>query len=385
MKIAYFASLDTLRVRGNTAPFYTLRYLERRAQVRAFLVLEREVSPEEPAGLNRLIFRRSRFLPGLLHINVPAAWMLLRHWPGDNFLVYTYMRVIAPGLIGKLTGRPWVVDFQIPPLEQDMDYSTASGRTERFRLTRFRMRKMLLCFFYRFCDLAVTLNEDIRRILVEEYRIPEDKIHILPMGVDLERFAPSAVEPPWTPFRIIHVGDWGLRLLGVQDVLEAIARLNSGGIPVKLVLAGYSSTEEDNIQKVIDDYGVRDHVEFHGFVPHDRIPSLIATAHLGVSARHDILSQRASSPAKVMEYLAMGKPVIGSDVAAHRRVIRDCWNGLLFQAGCPEDLARKVKHLFERRELYGDMCRHARESVQDMDWKPLLDALYARLRVIMKS
>lgn len=381
MRVLFFTNSDTLDVLAATAPYYTLRYLEQRGNVRVFLEVRNNTKAKvRPTDI---VYRRSRFLPGLIHVNLPAAWALIRHGVGKEDVVYTYDRLAAPGLLAKLRGRAWVVDFQIPPLEQDLEFAAALGNRGASSLRRYRFRKRLLRFFYRYCDLAVTLNEETRQLLTEDYGIPEAKIHVLQMGVDLERFAPSGRALAWSPFRIVHVGSMGIPALGLEDCLKALARLKSEGIVIQMQIAGRITLgSEQSLRNTIEKLNLSDRVEWLGFVPHERIPELLDQAHAGVSARHDIPSLRASSPAKLVEYLAMGKPAVASDTIAHRRLVRDGWNGLLFRAGDSGDLAIKLRQLAGDRDLYGRLSGHARESVEDLSWNKLLGSWFERLQSV---
>lgn len=68
--------------------------------------------------------------------------------------------------------------------------------------------------------------------------------------------------------------------------------------------------------------------------------------------------------------------------AAGRYYIRNGRNGLLFRAGDVGDLAAKLKQLSSDPLLYQELARHARESVNALDWNVLLAGLYDRMKNI---
>jgi glycosyltransferase involved in cell wall biosynthesis len=307
--------------------------------------------------------------------------MLLRHGLGKEVIVYTYDRIVAPGLLAKLSGRSWVVDVRTPPLEQDAEFAALAAQQKPGSRAPGRFRKWLLKSLYRRSDLVVTLSEDLKRFLIDEYGLPEHKIYVLPMGVELTRFTCPRDPPPCVPFRLIYVGSFALRERGVGTALEAVARLKAEGIPIQMVIAGEPGFgSENSVMAAISRLNLHKDVDLRGPVPHQAIPALLSEAHVGLSPMHNILSFRVSSPAKVVEYLAAGKPVVASDLPAHRRLIRDGWNGLLFEPGNPRDLAVKLRSLVEDRSFYFELAGHARESVSALDWNALLPGLFDRMR-----
>jgi glycosyltransferase involved in cell wall biosynthesis len=61
-----------------------------------------------------------------------------------------------------------------------------------------------------------------------------------------------------------------------------------------------------------------------------------------------------------VEAMKFGKPVIGSRAGGTRELIRDGWNGLLYEPGNPEDLAAKISRLSDHRQLLAQMGVNAK-------------------------
>jgi glycosyltransferase involved in cell wall biosynthesis len=64
-----------------------------------------------------------------------------------------------------------------------------------------------------------------------------------------------------------------------------------------------------------------------------------------------IPSVSEGTPLVLVEYLAIGKPVIASDISGNKELIRDKWNGFLFRTGEVNDLVEKIKHALEYRDI----------------------------------
>jgi glycosyltransferase involved in cell wall biosynthesis len=93
------------------------------------------------------------------------------------------------------------------------------------------------------------------------------------------------------------------------------------------------------------------------------------------------VSSRYTSPLKLFEYLAAGRPIVASDLPALREVLRDGINALLVPADDPAALAASLLRLIQDRPLAARLARTAFDDAALYSW----DARAARLESLFRS
>jgi UDP-glucose:(heptosyl)LPS alpha-1,3-glucosyltransferase len=213
-------------------------------------------------------------------------------------------------------------------------------------------------------DRIVALSERNKADVVRLYGVPPARIAVIPNGVDLERFRPSAaaraevrqaLSIPDDSLAVIFVGHEFARK-GLKVVLEALRRCRGTSERLFAIVAGTDSTaalEREFADMAVD---IR-------FVGHRLdIERYYAAADVFVlPASFDI------SPLVGLEALASGLPILMTDVGGVGEYLQDGGNGWFIRAD-PEDLAEKLVRLDRDRETLRAMSRAARESVADRGW-----------------
>jgi glycosyltransferase involved in cell wall biosynthesis len=180
---------------------------------------------------------------------------------------------------------------------------------------------------------------------------PEARIEPVPMGVDPGRFgkhlataAARRVMGDGHP-QILFVGRFS-KSKGISDLVRAMPTIAARIPTVRLALVGFGPDEE-RIRATIAAEGVDDLVTIVGRVSREEIPSHLASADLVVlpSIRIEGLG------VVLLEALASGTPVIGSEVGGIPDIIEDGVTGLLCQSQNPPDIAAKCLRMIEDEEL----------------------------------
>lgn len=196
-------------------------------------------------------------------------------------------------------------------------------------------------------DKVVVTTDDMRRTIIERYNVPEERTAVIPNYVDTARFRPTS-DRRGEPRRICFVG----RLVEQKNLLallEAVA-----GLGVQLVIAGTGHLEEELSASAARN-GVA--VEFVGNRPHDELPELFNSCDLFVLPSH-----YEGHPKALLEAMACGLPVVGTDVSGIRDVIRDGETGVL----CGTDAAgirAAISRVLADAGLRERIGRNAREFV----------------------
>lgn len=142
---------------------------------------------------------------------------------------------------------------------------------------------------------------------------------------------------------------------GIDDLIEALARLDEK-INLKIIGEGL---EREKLEKITKDMGLSDQVEFLGFKPRLEALGYARKSLFVVVPSHCY----ENSPYTALEPMSLGKPVIAPRLGSLKEIIKDKENGLLYESENIDDLANKIKHLFNDRELRNKMGDKAKKML----------------------
>lgn len=185
------------------------------------------------------------------------------------------------------------------------------------------------------------------------------RVHLVPHGVDLNRFKVSPL-PPGGTFQILAVG----RLVekkGFHFLIDAASRLK---FPFQLRIIG-EGPERERLAQMISAYDLLGQVTLCGPRTHDQLPEEYARAHVvAVPSIVDEAGDRDGLPNVVLEAMASGRAVVASNAGAVGTAVRDNETGLLLPAGDPLSLALALTHLAKDLSLRVRLAATAREHVE---------------------
>ena len=189
-------------------------------------------------------------------------------------------------------------------------------------------------------------------------------------GVDVDRFTPgpSASQRPRT---LVYVGriDRASSWKGVDVLLRGFAALDD--LPeARLTLVGGGNALPDHVA-LAERLGVADRVEFAGELTGDALVAVMRSAAVLVLPS---LTEAECHPMALIEAMACGTPVVGSDVGGIPHVIEPDVTGLLSPPGDPLALASACRRLLRDRDLADRMgAAGRRRAVERYAWPPLTD------------
>ena len=215
---------------------------------------------------------------------------------------------------------------------------------------------------------------------VQEQGIPEFKIRLVSLRVDLNLFNPdsfpsvsdseseSDTEGNGDKMGIIKIGYLG-RLVdgkGLEDLLLAISRLcqgYGGQANLKVLIFGEGPLEK-KLKKMADNLKIIDKIEWRGFVSYGKVPQALSEIDIFVYP-----SWHEGFGRSIMEALAMEKAVIATKVGGIPDLIKDGDTGFLVEPHNSEALALKIKELLNNKELREKLGKAGREWVsKNFEW-----------------
>ncbi len=214
------------------------------------------------------------------------------------------------------------------------------------------------------------LREEIQR----QYRVPAEKILHAPCAVNAERFALDttrgearrALGLPQEGRFIFYIGHL-FPVKGVDVLFDAHSLLDAGE-----VIYFVGGTDEDLVRYRAkwEAAGAPQNICIAGRKPHQEIPTWLRAADILTipNTARDPAGSIESSPSKLMEYMASGRPIIASDVPAIRDVLDDSM-GYFAKPDSPEAIAAQIRAVFADQGAAEKKARAAREfAVQNLSW-----------------
>jgi len=200
-----------------------------------------------------------------------------------------------------------------------------------------------------------------------------DRTHFKPLpGVQRERVLEKYGLDPGR-FVLLYVGriDEDKEL---EQAIDAMKYVKDSSI--LLALAGHGHARRA-LQQQAGEEALNDAVRFLGFIPaSDLVPLLNCVDAFIMPSDIELLS------IATLEAMSCGLPVIGADAGALPELVRDGYNGHLFQPGNPVDLARAVHKLSDDREDLPALSAHSLEVAAEHDLGRVITTyleLYERL------
>jgi D-inositol-3-phosphate glycosyltransferase len=229
----------------------------------------------------------------------------------------------------------------------------------------------------RSADRIICATEHEKSLLIDLYEAPADKISVIPLGVDLDRFRPqdkdaARRELGFKDERIVLFVGRIEPLKGVDILIKAAAMLESDIECSVLIVGGDASTalQVAELKNLASDLGIRRRVAFVGAVDHDKLPLFYNAADVCVVPSH-----YESFGLVAIEAMASGVPVVASRVGGLMGTVKDGETGYLIPWLCPEPFAERIEMLLENESLRRSLGETAREVVSRYRWDHVAAAI----------
>lgn len=227
---------------------------------------------------------------------------------------------------------------------------------------------------YRNAALIVALSPHMARCALAGGADPA-RVHVLPNGFDHTDIGMNAASLAYPlveiggPLRLLFVGRLA-REKGVDVLLHAARLLVDQQVRFNLRIVG-NGPEAERIKELCAELGISEHVKFSGTIPPREMGDVYQGADLVC-----VPSRRDPLPTVVLEAMASGRPVIGSNDGGIPFMISDKETGILVEPGSAEALAREIAALALNRRLLRRMGECAASVVRTrFAWPRIGEAL----------
>ena len=204
-----------------------------------------------------------------------------------------------------------------------------------------------------------------------EFGINKDKLHVIPMGIDVDEYMNKPVRQNEDTIKILFVGRIA-RVRRIEILLQAVAKLS---IPFHLTLVGGEEKTSslsrsgyfDELKKLCVTLNINDRVTFIGSVPQDELINWYSKGDIFV---YPSLYENFGQP--ILEAAAAGLPIISTPVGVAQEIITENETGFLFN-GQSQDLADRITQLADHN-LRKKMGNAVRERARNLyGWEKIID------------
>lgn len=240
---------------------------------------------------------------------------------------------------------------------------------------------------YRNCTFAFVTNESYKKIAIERGGMDPQKVYVLRSGPKLERLKMQPPKPALKGGRQYMVGYLGVigKQEGIPYLLEAARyireELKRDDICYGIVGGGTSLQELKTLSASI---GLDDIVTFTGRAPDDVMLDYLNTADICVNPDEYNPMNDKSTMNKVLEYMALGKPIVQFDLTEGRFSAGEA--SLYAKPNDSVDLAKKIVSLLDDEEKRKRMSAFGRKRVvEELSWEHTSKALLEGYRAFFEG
>jgi glycosyltransferase involved in cell wall biosynthesis len=237
-----------------------------------------------------------------------AAWIYCRHGfdvlqgcnpPDDIFLV---------ALPFKLLGVKYIFDHHDANPEL---YFSKYGRRDFF----YRAQVLLERMTYRRADVVIATNESYKRLAMTRGKKSPEDVFVVRNGPDLDickAVAPSPSLKHGKPYLVGYVGNMSIQE-GLDILLDVALYLkNQGRTDIHFTCVG-GGPGLAGLRKMVEEKDLKDMVNFTGRISDEQLLDILSTADVCVNPDKPCEMNDISTMIKIMEYMALGKPIVQFD------------------------------------------------------------------------
>lgn len=239
---------------------------------------------------------------------------------------------------------------------------------------------------FKAATVSIATNRSYRAIALERGGMMPDDVFVVRSGPDLSKLRQVPPAEKWRGGRRYLVGYVGV--MGEQEGIDLliaavehiVVRMRRHDIQFCLVGDGPSlpGLKAETVRR-----GLADYISFPGRAPDRDLLEILSTADVGVNPDRVNAMNDKSTMNKIMEYMALGKPIVQFDVTEGRFSAQEA--SLYARANDPTDMAEKIVALLENPEQRAAMGAFGQQRVaNELSWihqvQPLIDAYRRALR-----
>lgn len=286
----------------------------------------------------------------------------LREFKPDVVIGFGILNTSIAIMLARSKGIPCVY-YLIDELHRLVPHRMLRGVAKRIESLNMKM-----------ANLVLSINEALRQYTIA-MGAPEAKAAVIGAGVDLERFNMLGdgtderlrLQIEEDDLVLFFMG-WLYEFSGLREVAEELLAKQNQYEKLRLLIVGKGELWDYLREKAERDPNRR--IVLLDWQPYDRIRDLISASDICILPAHNIEIMQNIVPIKIYEYMAMGKPVLATDLNGLRIEFGE-ENGVTY-VHCPEEILSRAIRMQLNDRITEEGLR-ARRFVQSRDWKLIVD------------
>jgi len=221
-------------------------------------------------------------------------------------------------------------------------------------------------FLYRHSDRIVVVTPAFEDYLVEQWRVPREKISVIENGVETAPFAPE----PATDLRrelgfdgkfvVSYIGTMGMAH-GLETIIAAATRLKNTNPEIAFLMLG-EGADKDRVMALAQQHGLNN-LRFVDQQPRERIPAYICASDVCLVLLKKTDLFKTVLPTKMLEFMSCARPVILGVDGQARAILEEAGGGLAIDPENSEALINAILCLAANRQMARELGRSGREHV----------------------
>jgi glycosyltransferase involved in cell wall biosynthesis len=291
------------------------------------------------------------------------VWRVLRQKKPAVILLYGLPTV---GLQSVMSGR-W---YDVPVVFRSIDVLNQLAPRSLAAAT-----KLLEGIVYRSVAGIIALTPRLQQH-VAAYGVPDERIRLLPCGVDTALFSPGIKDPsllsrwnigPADPV-ILFMGTI-YRFSGLDRVIADFQRVLDRHPQTKLLVVGWGE-DEQRLKRLVIEHRVSTNVIFTGLQPYQLLPDIIRSSDICINPFELNAITRDILPNKVFQYLACGKPLVATRLPGTEPFLPGEEEGVVYTS--QDQVADRLLQLLDDPDRRRRLGSNAASAVQQKyDWRKI--------------
>lgn len=270
---------------------------------------------------------------------------------------------------------PWVYEVRgLPEETWAASHPTPAARARADRSERRALLRDRETALARAADAVVTLSATMRDELVSR-GVPAARVTVVPNSVATSLLSPhptpraarASLGLPTAGFVVGTVSSL-VGYEGQDTILRTVAELRRRGADVTALVVG-DGVAHAGLVRLADELGLGPHAVFTGRVPHRLAHRYLAALDVLLVPRRDDRVTRLVTPLKPVEAMAVGRPVVASDLPALAEALGVPSGGLLVAADDVTAWADAVDSLRTDRARYESLVANGRAVASARTWE----------------
>ena len=269
-------------------------------------------------------------------------------------------------------GRPFIYDIHKLAYDSVIPGAGLKGIKKRLRQEWHRHQEATIA---READAVIVQTDAIKRRVAEIYRVSDEKVHVIPMGVDPALFDPKDVDGRRNEIRkelgcadrICFLYNGNLEpQTGIDFFLEAVAELpRQTKARIVILVLGRGSMKGQ-----VEELSTREPelVRFLGLLDYSEMPAYYRACDVQVLPYPDLDCWKTNVPTKLLEGMAMERLILASRLSGIGSVLNG--EGLTYEPGVKAALQKRIEEIVSNFEEFDPLRSAARQAViRKYDWR----------------